>query len=134
MTTVHVKNMVCNRCISAVQQLVEQQGLLAEKVTLGEITLKDDLTDEQVHKLDAALQDLGFERIDNRKARLIESIKNKVIELIHRRDQIDRKFNWSTVLAEELHYEYNYISGLFSAVEGITLEQYIIRQKIERVK
>ncbi|HEY3405149.1 MAG TPA: AraC family transcriptional regulator [Ohtaekwangia sp.] len=134
MTTVHVKNMVCNRCIAAVQQVTEQQGLQVEKITLGEISLKEDLTHEQFLKLDSALRNLGFERIDNRKSRLIESIKNKVIELIHHRDQVDRKFNWSTLLAEELHYEYNYLSSLFSSVEGITLEQYIIRQKVERVK
>jgi YesN/AraC family two-component response regulator len=72
--------------------------------------------------------------MDDRKAKLIESIKNKVINLIHHSDSKNRKFNWSTLLAEALHHDYNYLSSLFSSVEGITLEQYIIRQKIERVK
>jgi YesN/AraC family two-component response regulator len=65
---------------------------------------------------------------------MIESIKKKVIQKIHGVDQIDRKFNWSDIIADELHYDYAYLSTLFSSVEGITLEQYIIRQKIEKAK
>lgn len=131
----YIKNMVCNRCIQAVRQELLNQNLHPEKVVLGEVELKEDsLTDEQQTKLDSALIDLGFERIDDRKARLIESIKNKVIHKIHHSESVDKKFNWSKVLADELHYEYNYLSNLFSSVEGITLEQYIIRQKIEKVK
>jgi YesN/AraC family two-component response regulator len=127
--------MVCNRCISAVKQELEKQGLHPEKVALGEVTIKEDsLSKDQLNKVDAALLQLGFERIDDRKARLIEAIKNKVIQMIHHTDKVDLKFNWSTVLSEELHYEYNYLSNLFSSVEGITLEQYIIRQRIEKVK
>jgi len=127
--------MVCNRCIAAVQNAVEQLGLHAEKITLGEVVLSDEpLPSEKLQRLDESLKSLGFERIDDRRARLIESIKNKVIQKIHHHDQIDRKFNWSTVLADELHYDYNYLSNLFSSVEGTTLEQYIIRQKIERAK
>src|SRR5688500_9378097 len=61
-------------------------------------------------------------------------MKNKIIQLIPHTDRVELKLNWSTILSEELHYEYNYISNLFSSVEGITLEQYIIRQKIERAK
>jgi AraC family transcriptional regulator len=135
MTNLYIKNMVCNRCILVVKQELEKQGLHPEKVSLGEVTIKEDnLTETQRNNLDSALTGLGFERIDDRKARLIESIKNKVIQTIHHDGKADLKFNWSTVLSEELHYDYNYMSNLFSSVEGITLEQYIIRQKIERVK
>lgn len=127
--------MVCDRCKMVVKQEMEKLGLKPEKVALGEVTLSDDDISEDIQKrLDAALLNLGFERIDDRKARLIENIKNKVIEMIHYADHIDRKYNWSDILSEEVHYEYNYLSNLFSAVEGITLEQYIIRQKIEKVK
>ena len=127
--------MVCNRCIMVVKQELERQGLHPEKVSLGEVTIQEDkLNNAQQTKLDSALINLGFERIDDRKARLIESIKNKIIQMIHHADKVDLKFNWSSVLSEELHYEYNYLSNLFSSVEGITLEQYIIRQKIEKVK
>lgn len=127
--------MVCNRCILVVEQELEKLGLHSEKVTLGEVTLKEnDLSKEQLEKLDAALVNKGFERIDDRKSRLIEVIKTKIIQRIHHGESLDRKLNWSTILSEELHLEYNYLSGLFSSVEGITLEHYIIHQKIERAK
>lgn len=135
MTTLYIKNMVCNRCIMAVKQELERQGLHPERVSLGEVTVREDnIPEEQLQQLDSALINLGFERIDDRKARLIESIKNKIIQVIHHADKVDLKVNWSTLLSDEVHYEYNYLSNLFSSVEGITLEQYIIRQKIEKVK
>ena len=135
MTTLYIKNMVCNRCVMVVKQALEALNLNPERVSLGEVQLKEtNLSKEQYLHLDKVLIDLGFERIDDQKARLIEAIKNKVIQLIHHSNPSDRKFNWSTILSEELHYEYNYLSNLFSSVVGITLEQYIIRQKIERVK
>jgi YesN/AraC family two-component response regulator len=114
---------------------LEKQGLHPEKVVLGEVVISEDkLSPEQQKTLDQELGKLGFERIDDKRARLIEGIKKKVISMIHHGGQIDLKFNWSHVLAEEMHYDYNYLSNLFSSVEGITLEQYIIRQKIEKVK
>lgn len=132
---IFIKNMVCNRCVTAVKQEFENAGLHPQKITLGEIEIAEDtIAPEQLAQLDSALHGLGFERIDDRKARLIESIKNKVITMIHHTDRVDRKYNWSAILSEELHYEYNYLSNLFSSVEGVTLEQYIIRQKIERAK
>ncbi len=127
--------MVCNRCVMAVKQAFEKEGFHPVKVTLGEITLKEDaIPDTQLKTLDIQLQALGFERIDDRKARLIEGMKSKIIQLIHHTDWVERKHNWSAILSDEFHYEYNYLSSLFSSVEGITLEQYIIRQKIERAK
>jgi AraC-like DNA-binding protein len=131
----YIKNMVCNRCVTAVQQVFGKLNIHPEKVSLGEVTLQEkSISEETLRQLDAELTSLGFERIDDRKARIIEGIKNKIIQLIHHSKQIDRKYNWSKILADEVHYEYNYLSTLFSSVEGITLEQYIIRQKIEKVK
>ncbi len=122
--------MVCSRCIMVVTQELEKHGLHPQKISLGEITITEsNLSEQQLDKLDTALINLGFERIDDRRARLIEAIKNKVINMIHHVDKVQMKFNWSNVLSDELHYEYNYLSNLFSSVEGITLEQYIIRQK-----
>jgi len=132
---IYIKNMVCNRCVLAVQQVLEKEGLHPVKVVLGEVTLKEDsISEEKFKQLDSHLHALGFERIDDRKARLIEGMKSKIIQLIHHTDRVDRKHNWSAILSDEFHYEYNYLSSLFSSVEGITLEQYIIRQKIERAK
>ncbi len=127
--------MVCDRCKMVVSQELEKLGFHPEKVVLGEVDLKEDgLSADQQRQIDEALMAVGFERIDDRKARIIENIKNKIIQLIHHSDRINLKVNWSTLLADEAHYEYGYLSNLFSSMEGITLEQYIIRQKIERVK
>lgn len=133
--TFFIKNMVCNRCVMVVGQELEKLGLHPEKVILGEVQLRDDdLTKEQLDQMDAVLASKGFERIDDRKSRLIEAIKTKIIHLIHHQTELDRKLNWSTILSEALHLEYNYLSSLFSSVEGVTLEHYIISQKIERAK
>ncbi|NOS92648.1 MAG: AraC family transcriptional regulator [Cyclobacteriaceae bacterium] len=133
--TLYIKNMVCNRCILVVQRELERQGLHPQIVSLGEVSLKETQLDEtHLSRLDNALIALGFERIDDRKARLIESIKNRVIQKIHHVESVNVKLNWSTVLSTELNVDYNTLSNLFSSIEGITLEQYIIRQKIERVK
>lgn len=130
-----IKNMVCHRCIMAVKQEFEKAGLHPEKVALGEVVIREEsIPTDKLTELDTALKSLGFERIDDRKARLIEGIKSKIIQQVHHSKQVDRKYNWSKILADEMHYEYNYLSSLFSSVEGITLEQYIIRQKIEKAK
>lgn len=132
---IHIKNMVCNRCIAVVRQEFENMGLHPENVVLGEVSItEENLAADDLKKLDGALLAHGFERIDDRKSRLIEAIKTKVIQLIHHEESINRKLNWSTILSEELHLEYNYLSSLFSSVEGITLEHFIINQKIEKAK
>lgn len=133
-TTLYIKNMVCDRCKLVVRQELEKVGLIPDKVTLGEVVVEGEISPDVQKKLDESLVALGFERIDDRKARLIENIKKEIIEIIHHGDPKNRKFNWSDILSDRLHYEYNYLSNLFSSVEGITLEQYIIRQKIEKVK
>jgi AraC family transcriptional regulator len=134
MTTLYIKNMVCNRCVMVVKQELEKLGFQPEKVALGEAQLKEDLSGENLSRIDRALLPLGFERIDDRKGRLVESVKGKVIEMIQNPSSESRRANWSAWLADELHYDYNYLSNLFSSVEGITLEQFVIRQKIERAK
>lgn len=118
-----------------VKNILNELGITPQSVSLGEIELKEnDLPHAVLLRLDARLKEVGFERIDDKRSRLIQKIKALIIEKIHHSDRTDLKFNWSTVLSEALHYDYNYLSGLFSSVEGITLEQYIIRQKIEKVK
>lgn len=118
-----------------VKQELEKQNLHPSRVELGEVTLEEkQLTTEQLGLIDKTLLSLGFERIDDRKGRLIENIRKRVIQLIHGSEIQNKKFNWSKILSDELHYDYNYLSNLFSSTEGITLEQYVIRQKIERAK
>ncbi len=117
-----------------VRQELEKLNLPVARISLGEVVLDTPkLEPDVLTAVDQALNPLGFERIDDRKGRMVEAIKNTVIRIIYGPD-VARKVNWSTLLSEELHYEYNYLSNLFSSMEGITLEQYIIRQKIERAK
>ena len=130
----HIKNMVCERCKTAVRHLLEEQGLHPEQIELGEVTLQEKtLGKEATEKLKTGLQQLGFELIDNRAGRLIEKIKNTIIRQIHYSEVPPYK-NFSHIISEALHYDYPYLSKLFSETEGITIEQYIILQKIERVK
>ncbi len=126
--------MVCQRCVAAVKQEFEKAGLHPAQVTLGEVTVEEGICEPLLVQLKINLTALGFELIDDKKGRLIEAIKNLVIQKIHHTEQIDRKFNWSDILKDELNLDYNYLSSLFSAVEGVTLEHYIIHQKVERVK
>ena len=131
---IHIKHMVCQRCVQAVKTEIEQLGLHPLHVNLGEVVLQEEqLPAEILAELDKRLVLLGFERVDDRKTRLITQIKTYVIQQVHHSDE-GLKINWSDALKEHLHYDYNYLSALFSSVEGITIEQYIIRQKVERVK
>lgn len=133
MTTLYIKNMVCNRCIMVVQNELEKLGLDVKSIRLGEVILEEDLSGEKKAALDKTLTSLGFERIDDKKSRTIEQIKNIIINLIHYQDNDSRK-NLSDLLSDKLHQDYHYLSNLFSEVEGVTIEKYFIAQKIEKVK
>jgi AraC-like DNA-binding protein len=125
--------MVCSRCKMVVKAQLEDAGLLPLTVELGEVEIKDNPPKEKLKQLGDSLQALGFEIIDNRRSRIIEKIKNTVIELTHHSDEtID--VNLSDYLAQKINYDYNYLSSLFSEVEGTTIEKYFIAQKIEKVK
>lgn len=130
----HIKNMVCERCKTAVRNLLEQHHLHPEQVELGEVKLYEEtLSKELSALLREGLQALGFELIDDRAGRMIEKIKNIIIQQIHYSSEPATK-NFSDIIRETLHYDYPYLSKLFSETEGITIEQYMILQKIERVK
>lgn len=129
----YIKNMVCDRCIMAVQHELNKLGLEAKDITLGEVTLTQNPTPEQEKKLGDNLQALGFQLMDDKKSRIVEKIKTIIIELVHHQNN-DSKTNLSEVLSRNVHPDYNYLSGLFSAVEGTTIEKYFIAQKIEKVK
>jgi AraC family transcriptional regulator len=134
MNSLFIKNMVCQRCVAAVKQEFEKLGLHPTQVTLGEVTLESEIEEKVQTQLKNNLTALGFELIDDKKGRLIEAIKNLIIQKIHHTERVDLKLNWSDILSDTLRYDYNYLSTLFSSVEGVTLEHYIIHQKIERVK
>lgn len=131
--TLYVKNMVCNRCIMVVQGEAEKLGIKVKHITLGELVPENEITQPQKEQLEAALAPLGFELIDDKKSRTIEKIKNIIIALVHHENN-ESKTNLSDVLSSKLNHDYNYLSNLFSEVEGTTIEKYFIAQKIEKVK
>lgn len=133
MSKLFIKNMVCNRCVMAVQNELDRLGLIPQNITLGEVTLEKEPTVDERAKLENALDALGFELIDDKKSRVIEKIKNVIIELVHYQNN-DAKVNLSDLLSDKLRHDYNYLSNLFSEVEGTTIEKYFIAQKIEKVK
>ena len=125
--------MVCDRCKMVVKQEIEKLGLQVLSVSLGEIELIEYLNSEQKQHVKEVLENLGFSLIDDKKSRLIEQVKTIIIELVHH-DNSELKINLSDYLSDRLHLDYNYISNLYSEVEGMTIEKYYIAQKIERVK
>ncbi len=125
--------MVCNRCIMVVQNELDKLGLDVKSIRLGEAVLEQEPDARNKEQLKEVLVSLGFELIDDKKSKIIEKIKNVIIDLVHHQDN-DVKTNLSAVLSAELHHDYNYLSNLFSEVEGTTIEKYFIAQKIERVK
>ena len=129
----YIKNMVCNRCKSAVQNEFEKVGIVPISVELGEVETLEDITEKQRLELEKSLKHFGFEVIDDRKSRLIAQIKTEIIQLVHHSEEI-HKATLSSVLADKLQYEYNYLSNLFSEVEGTTIEKYYISQRIEKIK
>ena len=133
MNTIFIKNMVCDRCIMVVQNELEKLGFDAKNIKLGEVILSKEITSLEKENLSKTLEPLGFEVIDDKKGRIIEKIKNIIIDLVHHQDS-DVKTNLSDVLSDKLHHDYNYLSNLFSEVEGTTIEKYFIAQKVEKVK
>ncbi len=130
----YIKNMVCSRCKMVVKAELEKAGLHPISVELGEVELENEPPPEVLDQLNISLQKLGFEIIDDRKSRIIEKIKNAIVELIHHKSKEDLAVNLSDYIAQKLNYDYNYLSNLFSEVQGITIEKYFISQKIEKVK
>lgn len=131
--TLHIKNMVCNRCIMVVKDLLKSLGLQPTSVELGIAVLPDKVTDEVYQAVKEALEPFGFELIDDRKSQVVEYIKDTIIELVHYNDN-ELKVNLSDYLASKFNRDYSALSKLFSEVTNTTIEKYLIAQKIERAK
>jgi AraC family transcriptional regulator len=131
--TLYIKNMVCNRCIMVVKQELEKMNLQANHVTMGEVELLKPATDKQLKTLDERLKELGFELLDDQKQKQIEKIKNLLIKKVQS-GELEEHFSITTYLTKALNKDYSYISRLFSEVEGITIEQFFLLQKTEKVK
>jgi AraC family transcriptional regulator len=128
-----IKNMVCPRCVMMVQSILKDSDLSYHEVRLGEVDSKNDPTPQQIQQLNADLQKVGFEILDDQKKRQIEKVKSILIQIVQSGD-IKEHISLGETLSKKLNKEYTQISRLFSEVEGITIEQFFILQKIEKVK
>jgi len=125
--------MVCSRCKMVVKSEIEKAGLQPVSIELGEVEIKENPTKLQLEILNTSLKALGFELMDNKKIQTIEKIKNAIVTAVHHSDH-DIKTNLSAFITSQIHQDYNYLSNLFSEVEGTTIEKYFIAHKIEKVK
>lgn len=129
-----IKNMVCARCVKVVREELEALGLELTDIKLGEVTVAGQPDEEKLKAIKDTLQANGFELLEDPKAKLIDGIKTLLIDLIHHKDLEELQINYSDYLSEKLGKDYSYLSHLFSSTENITIEKYIILQKIERAK
>ncbi len=126
--------MVCNRCILVVQQELEKLEIPYSKIDLGDVEMENAPAPEKLEALGKQLHTLGFEVLDDKKTTLVEKLKTTIIRLIHGNDNETLNTKLSVTLQEALQVDYHYLSTLFSSTEGLTIEKYVILQRIERVK
>lgn len=132
-TVLYIKNMVCNRCKMFVEQRLKQLGFTPMVVELGKVIVAGELSAGDIDKIRTALEEIGFELIDDKGTRIVEKIKTTIIQLINR-DNGNLKENLSDYLSDVCHSDYSALSKLFSEVTCTTIEKYWIAQKIEKVK
>lgn len=135
LTTLLIKNMVCHRCVLSIEDILQQELIPFQKVIFGEIHLNETLSLNQRERLIKRLEAVGFELIDNHSTALIEKIKQLVIKRARNEaGEMESNTKLSHYLSGSVNHEYTYISSLFSAVEGRTIENYFIEQRIEKAK
>ena len=125
--------MVCPRCIDTVDDIFKSMQINVRSIQLGEVIVDHELNETERTVLDERLKEKGFELLRDSKSRLISQIKAIVVEQIHH-STVPLSMNFSTYLSEKLNHEYGSLSRLFSSVESITIERFVLKQKIERVK
>lgn len=129
----YIKYMVSQRCKMMVKEELKKLGLRYVVVDLGLVEILEDINHQQREQLKTNLQQSGLELLDDKKSILIEKIKNVITEMIHHSDNLP-VLNYSEFISKKLDYDYTYLSNIFSEVKGITIQQFIIINKIERVK
>jgi len=129
-----IRNMVCDRCRAAVARVMENQGLAVKHIELGEVDLLREVPYHEREALRVALQAQGFDLVDDLDAVSIARIKAAIIQLVHHDGEMKGRVKLADHLSALLHKEYSGLSALFTQVEGITIEQYFLLQRLERVK
>ena len=133
-TVLHIKNMVCPRCIESVEQVLSERGFKTLAIKLGEAEINEEPSSVEINELSAALKARGFELLTDRKSRIIDQVKSEIIKLVHYSETEILNENLSSHLARLIGADYSSVSNLFSSSEGITIEKFTILQKIEKVK
>lgn len=128
-----IKHMVSLRCKKVVQQELELAGIAYRQIELGRVELAEQITQEQTAILRATLLECGLELIQDRISILVESVKNAIIQMVHYEPELPKE-NFSYYLSQKLDYDYTYLSNVFSKAQGMSIQQYIINQRIEKVK
>ena len=126
--------MVCDRCLLVVKGVFDNLGIPYKNIQLGEVELARPVTEKEVDSLKTQLRGLGFELLDDHKSAVVTKIKSAIINLIHKNEMVELNKKLSVLLSEKLNLDYHYLSTLFSSVEGVTIEKYVILQRIERAK
>jgi AraC family transcriptional regulator len=130
----YIKNMVCDRCKMVVTDIFKQINILPISIGLGEVIIQEDLSEEQENTLSVRLRQVGFELLSDKRFQTVEKVKTTIIELVNEHPEILRKYNPSVYISEKVGREYKYLTTIFSEIEGSTIEQFLICQKIEKVK
>lgn len=130
----HIKNMVCDRCKMVVTDIFEKKGFIVKKAELGIIEIMSKPDSDQLQDIEKQLKNVGFELLDDKRELLVQKIKTSIIELVQKQPNHLQKVNPSIYIAEQVGRDYKYLTTLFSEVEGTTIEQFLINQKIEKVK
>lgn len=133
MAQVLIKNMVCPRCIMAVENVLKDQRIVYDKVELGKVFLKEEMDEVSFGLFESKIQKLGFEILKDKDVQRIEKIKN-LFTLLFQKEEIPSGLNISTYINSHIPEDYSMLSHLFSSMEGITIEKYFISLKIEKVK
>lgn len=133
MMTIYIKNMVCPRCVMVVSKIFEDANILSAVVEMGKVHVESPIDEANLEHIQQNLNEVGFEIINDAKSRLIEQIKKLSIDFVYNM-QDAQKESFSDYLAQHLNHAYNYLSSLYSSVEGTTIENHLISLKIERVK
>ena len=132
--TIHIKNMICQCCTRVIRDDFEAAGIRVDEISLGKATINYDELHTTYEDIRNVLLDLGSDLIETRDSRLVNEIKMAVIELIHHMNNVDSVVRKSEYLVEKTGLSYSYLSRIFSSQENITLEKFIILNKIERIK
>ena len=133
-TLLHIKNMVCDRCISTVRSELEKLHWQVDEVELGKAVIEGEPTEDDLQRIAEVLQENGFALVTDREQQIVKDVKAAIVRLIHHSEEPLEDVVLSRYLADILPYDYKYLSSLFSSREKITVEKFYILQRIERVK